>query len=974
VNIRINLYQIIFLLLTNYVWGQTGLLYYNVNNGLSQNSITCIYKDKQGILWIGTQDGLNRFDGIRFRVYKHDIKDTASISDQFVLSIQEDGGNNLIIGTRNGLNLFDKRKEIFYNISPDKEKRKEIQYHFPRIEPLRNGNLIIAGPDNIYEWAWKTKKLINRTNYVLSANYFSVYQNQYFQLNHESHVFRSDQSSVQEVNKSTTYHDHIKRLNQFTDRNGIIWLTERTDEGKTKLSFYDITRNQWLNKQSWINGTVQHIYFDTNNQSWLSTSQGILISKDQENFEPLEVNREPVKGEVHCSYTDEEGLTWIGFNNNGIGLYNPEIKAYHLYGSGINNDPAYSSVCVSDGSIWMAASSGLYVFDKTNVRKKINDQYCTALTNDNEGNIWIGTKDAGIIVLNNYNQKVLELNTGNSKLAVNQIFHLHFDSRHNRIFAATPKGLFVYSLSNKQSLLLFAEEKKIAGNYVLHSMTDTKGNTWVSSNLGLDMLDGNLKNILRLQSEYESHPIRKSIITSSAEDRAGNIWITTLSNGIYQYNGKSLKQFQSQNGLSSNYCYAVACDKSGRIWVTTTNGINIIDPKTNKIFQLTEQNGLPTIDYSIGSLHLDINNKLYTGSPDGIIEMYPELVSVRDKFFKPIISNVSINYQPAEIRTNYSLSTDKHQISFEFVAPCYINAGKLIYQYRIAGINNEWVTVQSDNRIINLVELPFKMIRVEIRAAFNKAQLSNAPVTAITIDRQLPLWRNPIVLVVEIILLIIGLTWTIKYILKKRLDKKMKEVEMMESIYKERERISRDLHDHLGAYAAAIKSNIVQAEKETTENKTPFRQLKENAEGMVSSLRETIWALQHEHISITAIGDRFKNNVNRLSTNYPDINIDITENITTDLVLSPSESIQLVRIMQEGLTNALKHSNSSKIHIHIESADHLIITIADNGRGFDQEADIHGYGIRNMKERAKEAGFELSIESSSLGTTLYIKK
>lgn len=973
-NIRINLYQIIFLLLTNAVWGQTGLLYYNVNNGLSQNSITCIYKDKQGIVWIGTQDGLNRFDGYRFRIYKHDAKDTTSISDQFVLSIQEDGGNNLIIGTRNGLNLFDKRKEIFYNISPDKEKRKEIQYHFPRIEPLSNGNLIISGPDNLYEWAWQTKKLIKRTNYLLSANYFSVYQNEYFQLDHEFHVFRSNRSSVQDVNNSSVYEDHIKRLNQFTDREGIIWLTERTDEGKTKLSFYDITRNQWLNKQSWINGTVQHIYFDINNQSWLSTSQGILISKDQQNFEPLEVNRESVKGEVHCSYTDEEGLTWIGFNNNGIGLYNPEIKAYHLYRSGINNDPAYSSVCLSDGSIWMAASSGLYVFDKTKIRKKINDQYCTALTSDAKGNIWVGTKNAGIIVLNQSNQKILELNTGNSNLAVNQIFHLQFDSLHNRIFAATPKGLFVYLLSNKQSQLLLAEEKKIAGNYVLHSMTDTKGNTWVSSNLGLDVLDGNLKNILRLQSEYESHPIRKSIITSSAEDRAGNIWITTLSNGIYQYDGQILKQFQSENGLSSNYCYASVCDKSGRIWVTTTNGINIIDSKTNKIFQLTEQNGLPTIDYSIGSLHLDKKSKLYTGSPDGIIEIDPGKVTVHEKFFKPIISNVSINYQPTEIKLTYNLSADQHQISFEFVAPCYINAGKLIYQYRIAGINSEWVTVQSDNRIINLVQLPFKSVRVEIRAAFNKAQLSNAPVMAITIDRQPPLWRNPFVLVLEIILLISGLAWMIKYILKKRLDKKMKEVEMMESIYKERERISRDLHDHLGAYAAAIKSNIVQAEKETTENKIPFLQLKENAEGMVSSLRETIWALQHEHISITAIGDRLKNNVNRLNINYPDVNIDITENITNDMILSPSESIQLVRIMQEALTNALKHANSKKINIHIESTDHLVITIADNGKGFDQEADIHGYGIRNMKERAKEAGFKLSIESSSLGTTLSIKK
>jgi signal transduction histidine kinase len=166
----------------------------------------------------------------------------------------------------------------------------------------------------------------------------------------------------------------------------------------------------------------------------------------------------------------------------------------------------------------------------------------------------------------------------------------------------------------------------------------------------------------------------------------------------------------------------------------------------------------------------------------------------------------------------------------------------------------------------------------------------------------------------------------------------------------------------------------VQAEKEADENNTPFLQLKENAEGMVSSLRETIWALQHEHIGITAFSDRFKNNVNRLSNNYPDVAIDFTEDIQQDITLSPSESIQLVRIMQEALTNALKHADGSKINIHIESADYLNITISDNGKGFDDIADMNGYGIRNMKERAKEIGYELTIQSSSSGSTLSIKK
>jgi signal transduction histidine kinase len=213
----------------------------------------------------------------------------------------------------------------------------------------------------------------------------------------------------------------------------------------------------------------------------------------------------------------------------------------------------------------------------------------------------------------------------------------------------------------------------------------------------------------------------------------------------------------------------------------------------------------------------------------------------------------------------------------------------------------------------------------------------------------------------------------IRFFLKRRLREKFKEVEMKESIYKERERISRDLHDHLGAYAAAIKSNIVQAEKEM-KSIAPFQQLKENAEEMVNALRETIWTLEHEHISITNISDRLKNSVNRISNNYPDFHIEIKEDIVKDHILSPTESIQLVRIIQEGLTNALKHSEGTNITIHIQSSDTIRISITDNGKGIVGETTNQQYGIRNMKERAKEAGFMLEILSNETGTVIEIKK
>jgi signal transduction histidine kinase/ligand-binding sensor domain-containing protein len=951
-------------------FGQAGLIRYNVHNGLSQNSISCIYQDKDGIIWIGTQDGLNRFDGYFFKIYKHREKDPYSISDQFILSIHEDGGNNLIIGTRNGLNLFDKKTDHFINISPDPEMSKQIQYHFPTIEALENGNLIIAGPQDIYEWIWQQKKLIKRINNIYPNNNFSVYKNKFIQADNNKNIFSSDEKKKAEnINQLATF----RGISQYTDKMHTLWYCRDIQTGKTEISLYDLNNQQWKKNVIAIDATIHSIYFDPNNRAWISTNNGIYICENEKDLNPLIVNGEKVVGEVHKIFSDKDGLIWIGYANNGIALYNPELSAYYLYGSGIKNDPAYGSVLSKNNAIWIASASGLYQFDQNRNRKKILSNYCTAIAEDPDGNIWLGTKNDGIIVLNAAGNKIKTLTKENAALNTNQIFHLQYSAVINKIIASTIKGLFIYSIADGRNETYLSENNKIAGNYVLHSFSDSKGNIWVSSNQGVDVYNTELKNILRLTSNDDKSDIKKTIITSCTEDRKGNIWITTLSNGIYKYNNKILIQYHSENGLSSNYCYGATLDQSDRIWVTTSSGMNVINVETGKIYQLTEQNGLPAIDYSIGSLHIEENGKLYTGSPEGIVEINPSLIQIQEKRLRPIIHNVEINYTAAKTDASYLLDPSQNQMAFEFVAPCFINAGKIIYQYRIRGMNDTWITVQPNNRKINLVELPYQPLSVEIRAAFNRASIERTPITSIRIERQLPFWRKPFVIIGEILLLLFFLFGFIRYFLKRRLRQQYKEVEMKESIYKERERISRDLHDHLGAYAAAIKSNIVQAEKEI-KSIAPFQQLKENAEEMVNALRETIWTLEHQQISITNISDRLKNNITRISNNYPDIHIEITEEIVEDNILSPSESIQLVRIIQEALTNALKHSEGSRINIHIQSSDTIRITITDNGKGISGEKNNQQYGIRNMKERAKEAGFTLEILSNEKGTVVDLKK
>ncbi len=189
---------------------------------------------------------------------------------------------------------------------------------------------------------------------------------------------------------------------------------------------------------------------------------------------------------------------------------------------------------------------------------------------------------------------------------------------------------------------------------------------------------------------------------------------------------------------------------------------------------------------------------------------------------------------------------------------------------------------------------------------------------------------------------------------------------------KERRRIAADLHDNMGAYASAITANVddMLYQKENM-NVGSLQILKNNAAEIMTNLRDTIWALNKDEISITGISDRFKIYLQKISSSYPDIAIEFNENIKHDAMLPPVRALHVFRILQEAVTNALKHSNAQTIEISLYSDAQISISIKDNGKGIDFAAIKNtGNGLINIKSRAREAGFALTIKNIETGGTI----
>ena len=177
----------------------------------------------------------------------------------------------------------------------------------------------------------------------------------------------------------------------------------------------------------------------------------------------------------------------------------------------------------------------------------------------------------------------------------------------------------------------------------------------------------------------------------------------------------------------------------------------------------------------------------------------------------------------------------------------------------------------------------------------------------------------------------------------------------------ERKRIAADLHDNLGAYAASIVSNLdlIETPAADASRIIAVNELRNNSQAIVSQLNDTIWALKKDALSLTAISDRIKIFIQRIQNSYPAININGSEKIEQDLMLSPSHAFHLFRVVQEAINNALKHSRGKKIDVIIESSDSSwSVTIADDGTGIVQKSK-DGNGLLNMKERAKETGWNI---------------
>ena len=446
--------------------------------------------------------------------------------------------------------------------------------------------------------------------------------------------------------------------------------------------------------------------------------------------------------------------------------------------------------------------------------------------------------------------------------------------------------------------------------------------------------------------------------------------------GLFKLNadGKIISSISKANGLPDDYIYAIAIDSSENIWCSTNKGIVRIGINKS-LLQLKKEDGLQENEFNTNVVDQEKDGELFFGGVNGINSFYPSQITSINDSPKVVLTNIKVNdeeiFKDSSIwnMQKLSLPYTSNNLYFEFTALGKRNPEQYLYQYKILDVDKNWIQ-NGEVRSARYLLLPGKY-HFELYAG---KLYNNNPKNIKTIEIIItpPFWQTwwfkMIVVIIAIAFILIPI-WQYN---RQLYIKKLREMQVQHEIQHERERISRDLHDNLGAYAAAISVNVSKV-KDDTHGSKMMEELQHNSQAIVTQLNDTIWALNREAISLTAISDRFKIFLQKIQPSYQQIIFSIHEAIVIDINLSPANALHLFRIMQEAVNNAVRHSNCDHINISIESNSICEINITDDGDGIKNEAKkSSGNGLKNIKLRATEAGWDIKWEDQKPHGTKFL--
>jgi ligand-binding sensor domain-containing protein/signal transduction histidine kinase len=705
---------------------------YQVENGLSNNTVYCSLQDKKGFLWFGTKDGLNRFDGYHFKVFNVTENEHKLLNTNYTNCLMTDN-DVLWIGCRKGI----------YTYNYDKEKLKSFSDTLEEINGLQvdgRNNIWIISKDVLYRYNFDTKKTKKFPNdkFFSATSLCRDAQNQIWVSTADGFIKKYDEKTEQFTSYNVFAHSPFATSNFIpkiyaTDNNSIYIGTssQGLKEFDVKTSTYKDVLTHNPDKSS-IH--VRDILRYSKNEYWFATESGIFILNTiTKKFTNLKKKfLDPFSLDDNAVYTlcmDNEGGVWAGTYFGGVNYYSKNNGVFHKYFPD-NSKKSISGNAVREicedqfGNIWIGTEdAGL---NKLNRKTGVITQYIPTgkknsiaysnihglLAVGNE--LWIGTFEHGLDVMDINSGKIIRhynSGLGKKQLKSNFIVSL-FRAKLGDIYVGCSYGLYKYDSKNDGFDIVKEVEPNI---FVPAMLEDYEHKIWIATHNGVAYFNPKTGEKGRVLYEPDKDKsLSHNQLNSMFEDSEQCLWFATEGRGVWKLSKdrKTLTSFTTSNGLPSNFILKILEDANHKIWITTSRGLVNYNPDNGNFITYTKNNGLLGDQFNYNSGYMDITGKMYFGSVKGMVTFNPNDL-VKEKIDAPLyitdfivqnkqqeIDGINSVLKSSIVTTNeVILPYDKSSFSIDFAALSYISPDVTIYSYFMQGLDKEWTELKHNRKV-----------------------------------------------------------------------------------------------------------------------------------------------------------------------------------------------------------------------------------------------------------------------------------
>lgn len=974
----------------------------NIQNGLSHNKVNCILQDKRGFVWIGTEDGLNRFDGKYFTLFRNSPGNTATISGNIITSMLEDEEGVLWIASADaGLTRYDHRL-------PAAQQFKQYR-HNPKDTfsiPINIINAIVR----------------DRSGYL----WLATGGNRVIRFNKRTERF---ESPVKEGTRNA--------LALTTDNEDTLWVG-RQGGGLLKVNIrnlhYSVDRRYNDLYANLPHASVSSLYKDKLGNIWYGSWDKVLYHFDVKRKQ--EQTYTAPGDDILCFAEDTAGNLWMGGKNNGLFIYDPQQRTFSnfRYDAALEGTIADNRInCIyigKDGMVWLGTNQGLSIYNPS--QQPFTQQFLDRNGKDIRvydlkrvnGNLWAGTSDGLYIKAKNSETfRHVPLRYKGQPLAVSKIFMdndgtLYLGTNFS-LFICDPENFSLSLLPNTEkdpviydiidSRIVCITKEVIAGHPVLIAVPyghfiayyDFVTQRWTSRS-------DTVMNIPR-RFNMPDHLIRKLYKTPG-----GNLWMATGKMGLGEWKKDSLPSLHYHTrGLSNNNVYDVTEDAEGKLWVSTYGGgLNRFDPALDSFTHIAASSNLleglqldgrqnvwmvsngnlhkydpylqsyssyqlPDLEKSggvSGSIFRDTDGQMYVTGNNYLVAFRPEKIKEERTHPKVYFSDFQVfsssfpeKLKEAEIR----LPHNQNYFTFTFAAPEFVHR-TTAYAYMLEGFDTNWIEA-GDRNYASYSNLDGGDYTLKVKASSRKGTWSN-DYTSIRIHITPPFWKAWWFF----LLCAATIAATAYAIYRYRIN----ELLSRQAI---RNKIAQDLHDNVGSTLSSIGvysevAQIYLQQQKNTDLKSTLEKIRDACGEMISELSDTVWTINPRNDHMSTILQRMDSFARPLLTAQGVHFHMYYDKGLSALNLEMTKRKNFYLIFKEAVNNAHKYAQCHNLWVQITETQYSIqLMVKDDGTGFDpgkakSTGTLSGNGLQNMQRRAKEMKGECTIHSvPGTGTTLILR-